>query len=63
MTISDSPYLRSAAIAGAILPIGFGINAILRPDDALTFFKWEAPTSGSARDIFLGVVIYIAAHF
>jgi hypothetical protein len=76
MTISHSPFLRLAASAGATIAIGFGINAILRPDNALTFFEWEAPTSASdknlvhnllyiygVRDIFMGVVMNIAAYF
>jgi hypothetical protein len=70
MTISHSPYLRIAASAGATIAIGFGVNAILRPENALTFFEWEPPTSASAktlvygvRDIFMGVVIHIAAYF
>lgn len=76
MAISHSPYLRLAASTGAAIAIGIGINAILRPDHALTFFEWEAPTSPSAkklvrnllliygvRDIFMGVVINIAAYF
>jgi len=76
MAPSQSPYLRIAASATATITIGFGINALLRPDNALTFFEWEAPTSASAkilvhnlmfiygvRDIFMGVVIYIATYF
>ncbi|KAF9781325.1 hypothetical protein BJ322DRAFT_1213340 [Thelephora terrestris] len=76
MTISHSPYLRIAASAVATIFIGFGFNAILRPENALTFFEWEPPTSASAktlvdnlillygvRDIFMGVVINIAAYF
>lgn len=69
-------YLRIAAIAGALIPIGFGTNAIIKPDNALTFFEWETPASTSAktlvhdlvfiygvRDIFMGVIMYIAARF
>lgn len=55
--------------------MGFGINAILRPDQALTFFEFEPPT-GSAdhkmvnslmvvygvRDIFMGFAIYTAGN-
>ena len=76
MAISQSPYLRIAASAGATIAIGFGVNAILRPEHALTFFEWESPTSASAktlvnnllfiygvRDIFMGAVINIAAYF
>lgn len=76
MAISNSPFLRLAASAGAIVAMGFGINAILRPDNALTFFEWAPPASASdknlvrnllyiygVRDIFMGVVVNIAAYF
>ena len=77
MVISNSPLLRIAANAGATVAVGFGINAILRPDNALTFFGWEAPTSDGpakdlvrhllfiygVRDIFMGIATYIAAYF
>lgn len=76
MALSHSPYLRITASVGATIAMGFGINTILRPDSALAFFEWEAPTSPAAknlvhdlvflygvRDIFMGVIIYIAAYF
>lgn len=54
--------------------MGFGINAMLRPEHALTFFEFEPPTVDKqlvkdlmvvygARDIFMGVAIYAAAYF
>ena len=56
--------------------MGFGINAILRPENALTFFELEAPTSPSTKSlvktlmavygvktIFMGVAMHIAAYF
>ena len=76
MAISHSPLLRIAASVGATIAIGFGINAILRPENALTFFELEAPTSPSTKSlvntlmtvygvktIFMGVVMHIAAYF
>ena len=76
MTISRSPILYIASSAFATIFIGFGVNAILRPDNALTFFEWEAPTAASdkilvenlmvvygVRDIFMGLVMYATAYF
>ena len=76
MVLSNSPYLRITAKVIATIAMGFGINALLRPDNALTVFEWEAPTSPTAkklvhnlvflygvRDIFMGSAIYITAHF
>lgn len=39
------PYPTIVANVGATFAVGFGINAILRPDTALAFFDWETPTS------------------
>ena len=76
MAISHSPSLHLAASAIAIIFVGFGINAILRPDHALTFFEWEAPAAASdknlvnnlviiygVRDIFMGFVMFVTAYF
>ena len=76
MTISRSPILYIASSAFATIFIGFGVNAILRPDNALTFFEWEAPTAASdkilvenlmvvygVRDIFMGLAMYATAYF
>jgi hypothetical protein len=76
MTISQSPFLNLAASVFATIFVGFGVNAILRPDNALTFFEWEAPTAASdknlvdnlmviygVRDIFMGLAMYSAAYF
>lgn len=73
---SQSPSLLIAASAFATISVGFGINAILRPDHALTFFEFEAlaTTSNKAlidgltyiygvRDIFMGLAIYSVAYF
>ena len=76
MAISQSPFLNLAASVFATIFVGFGVNAILRPDNALTFFEWEAPTAASdkslvdnlmviygVRDIFMGLAMYSAAYF
>ncbi|KAH8433959.1 DUF4267 domain-containing protein [Aspergillus melleus] len=76
MPLSQSKGLTVAATALATTCIGFGINAILRPDNALTFFEWDAPTSPTekrivddllavygTRDIFMGLAVYSAAYF
>lgn len=52
------------------------MNAILRPDHALTFFEWEAPAAASdkrlvnslmiiygVRDIFMGLAMSVTAYF
>ena len=76
MVISQSSFLRIAASAIATIFVGFGVNAILRPDNALTFFEWEAPTAApdkslvdnlmiiyGVRDIFMGLAMYSTAYF
>lgn len=74
MPLSQSKSLKITATAIATTCIAFGINAILRPDHALTFFEWEAPTSPTEkrvvddllavygiRDIFMGLAVYATA--
>ncbi|PGH18782.1 hypothetical protein AJ79_00195 [Helicocarpus griseus UAMH5409] len=76
MPISQHPGLRIAANVFAAMGIGFGINAFLRPEHALTFFEWEAPTSlpekqlvrnllyiYGIRDIFEGLAVIIASVY
>ncbi|KAE8355472.1 hypothetical protein BDV28DRAFT_146145 [Aspergillus coremiiformis] len=66
----------SAFCRPTLIPIGFGINAFVRPDHALSFFSFEAPTSPAerdlvhslmavygARDIFMGVALFSALCF
>jgi Domain of unknown function (DUF4267) len=75
MTLSQSP-LQFAAHAFATIFVGFGINAILRSDQALTFFQFEPPIGAAdhkmvnslmavygVRDIFMGLAIYAAGYF
>lgn len=75
-SFSQWPSLRIAASVFATLFIGFGINGIIRPENALEFFELEAPAAASdkklvdslmviygARDIFMGLAIYSAAYF
>ncbi|KAJ5198863.1 hypothetical protein N7491_000570 [Penicillium cf. griseofulvum] len=76
MPLSNSVALRLAASAIATIFVGFGVNAILRPDHALTFFEFKPPTSVvdkqmveslmavyGVRDIFMGIAIYVASYF
>ena len=73
--MAPSPLLL-AAHAFATIFTAFGINAILRPSHALTFFEFSPPASTAdaklvdslmavygARDIFMGLAIYAAAFF
>jgi Domain of unknown function (DUF4267) len=75
-SFSHSPSLRVVASVFATIFIGFGVNAILRPQNALEFFEFEVPASASdkkvvdglmiiygARDIFMGLAIYLTAYF
>ena len=74
--LSQSSALRIAATVFGTIFVGFGVNAILRPDHALTFFHFTPPTAPAdksivdslmvvygARDIFMGLAIYAAAFF
>ncbi|RDW79334.1 DUF4267 domain-containing protein [Aspergillus mulundensis] len=76
MPVSQHPALSVAAKAFALIGIGFGLNALLRPAHALSFFEWEMPTSPAerqlveallyvygVRDIFWGLSFYIANAF
>ena len=73
---SQSPYLPTIAKVLAVIPIGFGINAILRPGSALAVFEFEPPASAAdqklvdslmvlygARDIFMGIAMFATAFF
>jgi hypothetical protein len=75
-SFSQSPSLRIAASVFATIFIGFGINGILRPRNALEFFEFKAPASApdadlvdnlvviyGARDVFMGLAIYSTAYF
>ncbi len=76
MALSQSSAVRLAAHAFATIFTAFGVNAILRPAHALTFFELPRPSSPAdarvvdslmavygARDIFMGLAIYSAAFF
>lgn len=43
-------------LAFAILPLGLGINALLRPASALAIFQARAPTDPYARDLVFGLL-------
>jgi hypothetical protein len=69
------PLLHSICALIGTIPIGFGINAFLRPENAITFFNNATmPTVHAnivqalimiyaARDIFMGVAIYATAFY
>jgi hypothetical protein len=74
--LSQSTALFIATNVFGIIFIGFGINAILRPIEALTFFEFDVPTLPAerkvveslsivygVRDIFMGVAINIVACY
>lgn len=76
MTVSHSHVLYWVANAYATIVLGFGINAVLRPDHALGMFEFEPPAAPAehhlvkrlmaiygVRDIFMGLAIYVAASF
>ncbi|PNS20439.1 hypothetical protein CAC42_5889 [Sphaceloma murrayae] len=74
--LSQSSALLVIANILGTLTTGFGINAILRPDHALTFFEMAAPTGAAdrklvdslmivygIRDVFMGLAIYATAFY
>jgi uncharacterized membrane protein len=74
--LSHSRPLLLASTAIGTMCVGFGVNAILRPAHALSFFELEYPSEGvqrgvvdnlmvvyGARDIFMGLAAYIAAYW
>ena len=74
--LSASPYLPIAASVFGTITVGFGINALLRPTNALTFFEMDPPAGAAdkqlvealmivygVRDIFMGLATYSAAYF
>ncbi|KAL3138781.1 hypothetical protein ABBQ32_005624 [Trebouxia sp. C0010 RCD-2024] len=76
MAISQSPYLRIAAIVFATIFLGFGINGISRPRSAFEVFEFKIPASTAdqqlvdslmvlygVRDVFMGLAIYAVAWF
>jgi hypothetical protein len=55
--------------------VGFGVNAILRPDHALTFFEFQPPSATvdremvdslmavyGVRNVFMGAAIYVTSY-
>ncbi|KAL4865122.1 hypothetical protein BDV12DRAFT_188378 [Aspergillus spectabilis] len=74
--LSQMPVLRLAASTFGTIFIGFGINAFVRPEHALSFFELQYPVSRAeqsvvnnliyaygARDVFMGLTAYIAVFF
>lgn len=71
-----APYLRIAATVFATIFVGFGINAIVNPISALSFFELDYPLTNThrqltevllavygVRDVFMGAAMYAAAAF
>ncbi|KAF1826184.1 uncharacterized protein K489DRAFT_108944 [Dissoconium aciculare CBS 342.82] len=50
MALSSNSYLPIAAGVFATIFIGFGINAAVNPQSALTFFELQYPTPTSIKD-------------
>ncbi|KAJ5087820.1 hypothetical protein N7456_011436 [Penicillium angulare] len=76
MSSTQSPILSLAATAFATIMVGFGVNALVRPAHALSFFEFEPPAGAAdrqmvdslmavygVRDIFMGLAMYIALLF
>lgn len=51
MAPSQTPGLHAAAHAFATIFVGFGINAIARPANALTFFEFSPPSATVDREM------------
>lgn len=51
MAPSQTPGLHAAAHAFATIFVGFGINAIARPANALTFFEFSPPSATADREM------------
>jgi len=74
--ISQSTALSIAANIFGVIFIGFGLNAVLRPIEALTFFEFDVSALPAdrkvveslsivygVRDIFMGLAIGISAYY
>lgn len=74
--VSQSPALGVISQFLGAIAVGFGINAILRPAHALTFFEMDYPTLPAdrklvdylmivygIRDIYMGLSIQVAAYY
>lgn len=72
--MSTSPVSSLIAATLGTISVSFGINAILRPEHALSFFEFDYPTIEAQqnlvnnllivygiRDIFMGFAIYATA--
>ncbi|PWN24745.1 putative integral membrane protein [Jaminaea rosea] len=75
MPLSQKPFMRHICAGFGSLFIAFGINAMLRPESALSFFELTYPTLASQRkladvllaaygyrDVFMGLSIFAAAY-
>ncbi|KAJ5146272.1 uncharacterized protein N7515_000836 [Penicillium bovifimosum] len=75
MPLSHSNVLRLVASVIATIWVAFGVNAILRPDHALTFFEFQPPALTAdkqmvdslmavygVRNVFMGAAIYVTSY-
>ncbi|KAL2819629.1 hypothetical protein BDW59DRAFT_120548 [Aspergillus cavernicola] len=73
--LSQSSLLRLAGTAFSTIFIGFGINACVNPEHALSMFEFDYPTTLTERgvidklmivygirDVFMGLAGYITAY-
>lgn len=51
MPLSHSPYLPLAAVGFGAISVGFGLNAIVRPMEALSVFEFAPPASAEDRQL------------
>ncbi|CZT25061.1 related to integral membrane protein [Ramularia collo-cygni] len=76
MPLSQSPAIPWIAYLLSAIPIGFGINAMLNPQNALSWFDFPHPLLPQdqelinailivygARDVFMGAALFAAAHY
>ncbi|KAK2753457.1 hypothetical protein FQN54_007847 [Arachnomyces sp. PD_36] len=74
--LSQSPTLRIIGGIIAFIPLGFGINALLRPRNAFEFFEFEVPATPNeqrlvdnlmlfygARDAFMAAALFVTAYY
>ncbi|GAA6026893.1 hypothetical protein JCM8097_005941 [Rhodosporidiobolus ruineniae] len=75
--LRPKPLAHALALASSALPIGFGLNCLLNPASALSFFglAYNPLTAGDkqaldlllaiygARDVFMGVALVLAAYY
>jgi hypothetical protein len=74
--LTNSTCLFIAGSLFGTICVSFGVNGIVRPQHALTFFEFDYPSTASeqilvdrlmivygARDIFMGIAIYATTYY